>query len=125
MRSRLQFHFSIFLRIPFNWRNPYGYLVILFGQYVASFGVVNGATGILCYLMGSCWLFSIIVHDITDDLMHLKRTKNSDQSDRIMRERFHSIIRFYLDVKQLTDRFNEIYGIIITTYFSWTRLGIL
>lgn len=109
--------------MPFDWQTPCGYLIALSAQFASAFAVLFSASTVLSFLVGSCWLFIEIVDDITTDVNHLNGDATSDESIRILKMRFHDVIEIYLDVKQLTFEFNEIYKNVISVYFSWTRLG--
>lgn len=113
----------IHLRLPFNWHTPFGYAIALFAQFTAAFAVLYATSTILCFLVGSCWLFIVIIRDITSDLLESNRIEMYKSSNQDLKMRFRSIVEFYLDGKQMMDEFNGIYELIITNGFFWARLG--
>lgn len=57
---------------------------------------------LLCFLVGSCWIFIEITEDITKDLKHLKRNKETDRNNRKIKMRFFKIVQLFSDAKQLS-----------------------
>lgn len=72
-----------FLRLPFDSHTPFGYFIAYLTEAGASVATFLCVSSIICFLIGSCWLFSHFVKDIADDLPTLdnSRTSNSNRTE--------------------------------------------
>lgn len=92
-----------FRRVPFDWRNPIGYLVITMHQYIAlkrffefiGFGATLGIAGVFNGMA--------FVHDMKTVL---KLTNSSaiagEQNDLVALKRLHEFIAFHAMLKELS-----------------------
>lgn len=101
--------FRPILRLPFNWKTPGGYFIALCAECIAVFVELFSSSTMLCFSVGSCWLFITIVRDITNDLTYLNCNKISASNIQTKKVQFYHIIEFYSDAKQLSFQ---------TTYFD-------
>lgn len=98
---------SVF-RMPFNWRTPYGYAIVLFLQIADVSSVLYCATLLFAFFIGSCWLCIVFVKDVANDLDSLNSVNatngnaSNNNNDRLMTERFFNVVQYYCDVKQLS-----------------------
>lgn len=68
----------------------------------AVYTMLFNALALFCFVVGSCWIFIEITEDITDDLKHLKRNKQTDRSNRKIKKHFFRIVQLFSDAKQLS-----------------------
>lgn len=102
--------FLLLIRLPFNWRTPFGYLIAFFVQNTGAFAVILSSSTVLSFLIGSCWLLFTIIRDIYKDLKYLKCKKKLRRCDRNLKINFYHIVKLYLDTKQLSNDSLKILG---------------
>lgn len=90
------------LRLPFNWKTPFGYLIALLFETVAMFGVNLGSVPIGCFLLGTCWLVMAFVDDIINDISILNGYGKSMRDAWKVKPQFHFIVQNIADAKQLS-----------------------
>lgn len=142
-----------FFRVPFDWRNPIGYLIVVCILLAGTYATFICVMPIVVFLIGCCWLFIAFVKDISNDLPLLNEFKTCDRQIQQQRiEAFCNIIELFSDAKQLSrkthkvlklsmfepsagwrtfltffirfvDEFNSIYEFITTGYFLWALLN--
>lgn len=96
---------SLSLRFPFNWKNPYGYLIAFALQYIMVlnlhfFVACAVSTGIGIYLWASTFTLDIKNHiRIVNDIVNLG---NSDDNHLRLSKQLYETIEFFTVVKQLS-----------------------
>lgn len=96
------------LRLPYDWRTPFGYLIILVVQGISTLFTVTTVTPIIGSIVVSCWLFASFIEDITNDLSALSvngstRTSTHKITDSAaLKEQFCNIIQNHSDIKELS-----------------------
>ena len=89
-------------RVPFDWKTPFGYLLVWFAESVESSAVMTTGTAMFGFIYGSSWLFICMAKDITNDMAEfndiVKTQENVDRAE--LMERFCKIIQLYSDAKQ-------------------------
>lgn len=96
--------------MPFNWKTPYGYFIAYVIVSCAAYCTFYCAYWVLCFLIGSCWLFVTIAEDITNDLkqLNINEDKVSHESrQKLQRRIIINIVRLHVDATQLS-RFKSI-----------------
>lgn len=88
--------------MPFNWRAPFGYAIVLILQVADVSTVLYCATLLFAFFIGSCWLCIVFVNDVANDLNLLNFGNSNNSTDRLMKERFFNVVQFYCDVKRLS-----------------------
>lgn len=120
LNGRLFFLFFNFHRLPFDWKNPFGYLAAFALQYCGQsfllFGFANGASAAI----GAYMFIISMINDIEISLKLIgKSVKSKDQME--MLKTFVDTVQFHGIVKQLSQRshfhtnmtkFSELYEII-------------
>lgn len=91
-----------YVRLPFDWRTPLGYLFAELFEVVAYASVVLCVTTIFCIYGGCCWVFVTFIQDIADDLKLLSVGGASNRHQKKRQERFRETIRLHSDVKELS-----------------------
>ena len=102
-------HFFRFCRVlPFDWKTPFGYLVIWLAEFIGVFVVYLIVTPFFCLIFASSSFFLMIIDDMTHDLAAFvdNDVKTSDEYDcDDMAQHFRDIVQLYSDEKQLNFRF--------------------
>lgn len=95
-----------YIRLPFNWKTPLGYLIAQLAQTLAAYFTLVCLASVLCFLVGSCWLFITFIEDITQNLFvwNNDKTANRNHEDRL--KCYCNIIQSYVDVNQLSTEEN-------------------
>lgn len=129
------FYFSLLKRMPFNWKTPFGYMILLSYEGVEAIVAAMAFYPIMSIFIGSCILLKTFIEDITIDLKCLNQKQNEKEN---LSEIFCNVIQNYSNVQELSEkkRFNfindgffvssrfliktnEIYEFIITLFFVW------
>lgn len=142
--------FTQFHRVPFNWKTPLGYLLVLAFYGYGMLCVVTLALPTMCLLMGTCWLFVAFAKDLTNDLHFLNINLPSNSNSLQLRGHLCKLIQLYSDIKELSwiiaaccwvfmakfsilgpyfrcrfvEKFNLIFEIRIFMYFLWVECTI-
>lgn len=118
-------HFQCFLlffppRFPFDYKTPFGYLGAFSVVSIGAFFTICCEVYVICFIVGSTWLFSFFVQDIAKDLPNLNAVADGATNERQLKLCFGNIARCHSDVKRFVGEFNEIYEFITFTYFLWS-----
>lgn len=104
----------IFNRFPFDWKTLVGYPIALLAQYAGSFTGMMAFVPIICFFIGSCWLVSSFVRDLTTELaqyfsdgQHPRKASGTKGAE--MMNHFIRIIQFHVDAKQLSDASDSLF----------------
>lgn len=92
-------------RMPFDWRTPLGYLIVLALEsfVVSSIGFTN--MPLICFIVGSCWLINSLVKDIANDLIDFNVSKKNEVRMKA-KENLCYIVQNFADIKQLSENSN-------------------
>lgn len=85
-------------RMPFDWHTPFGYFMTYLTEFGASVATFLCVASIICFLIGSCWLFIHFAKDIADDLSILNAGEISSNNYKEVMDGFCNIIQSYTDV---------------------------
>lgn len=99
-----EIEWCFFLRWPFDWKNPLGYLFFLIAESITCWCInLYGLIG-LCFLIGSTWMLMSFTKDITNELAHLNANETGTSTHRQtnVKVRFNAIIKSYSDAKQFS-----------------------
>lgn len=92
--------------MPFDWRTPHGYAIVLFLQIADVSTVLYCATLLFAFFIGSCSLCIVFVNDVASDLSFGNASNENDSFDHddrmLVQERFFNAVQNYSDVKQLS-----------------------
>lgn len=99
----LRAHFICHLRLPFDWKNPIGYLLALIYISTTLFFALSCVDSVLCLAIGSSWIASELVDGITDDVrvmngLKRKTTVNRQQLNKL----FCFVLEDFSNVKELS-----------------------
>lgn len=101
MRHFHRFTFNGF-RFPYNWKTPIGYFISLIIQYASLFSTLAHTLPAGCFLLGSCLVFFSLAEDAKNKLTRLR--VEAGTPDQEVLGHFCSIVRFYSNVKELSER---------------------
>lgn len=94
------FFFSIVCRtirrLPFNWKNPIGYLLAMIFETILDLVVIAVFVPFTAYFVGSCWLLSCIADDIP--ILNAKRRISHGK----LKEDFCEMVQFYSGAKEFS-----------------------
>lgn len=90
------------IRMPFDWRTPYGYLPAWLVQSLVASAESILIAQFLNFDIGNCWLFIFIAEDITNDLATFNTFIKATSNGSIIKltEHFCDLIQIYSDAKQ-------------------------
>lgn len=91
----------LFLRFPFDWKTPFGYLVAFALQSSGCICISWVYAQFTSFLFGSCWFFIFVAKDITTDFDTFNAdVKSQDGNRQKLRENFCNLIEIFSDAKQ-------------------------
>lgn len=97
------FTIPVFLRMPFDMTTPLGFLVYSLSQMVGTFCIIYSAVPTISFLIGCCWLLKSFAEDMQNSLLvHFHSRKSVKQNSSELKQCFCKVVRFYLDVKELS-----------------------
>lgn len=96
-----------FFRYPFEWKSPIGYLAAYFCQLTGTFCCNLTSTTVVTLFIGSCWLDSAFIEDITNNLSLLNKSNANNSGDRTKKDIFRDIIQFHVDIRRLSTINNQ------------------
>lgn len=136
-------------RFPFNWQTPIAYTIALLTQCAGTISGLICFVPILCLFIGSSWLVSSFVDDLTTELsQHFSDGQFQccvgETADAETMDHFVRIMQFHMDANQLstnsdplgfnnesllvhfrlTDEINSIYQYTTLSMFLWSMLSI-
>lgn len=79
-----------------------GYLVALLAQAFDAYFTLVCAASIICFVVGSCWLFVSFVKDVSQDIFVLNDDKSAKRTHTDLLKYYSDLIQAYADVKQLS-----------------------
>lgn len=97
--------FSLFkkIRLPFDWKTPFGFTVALLSQIVGGCATFSILLPAFSFMIGSCVLFIFVADDITKDLAVFNSGKVAKKNRVPRLKRFCAIIEIHSDARQLGD----------------------
>lgn len=102
--SRPSKYFSC--RLPFNWKTPFGYMIVACMKLAASFSATFIATVFICLLIGLCWSMKCHIKAITHNISMLNVGKESTKNAKECKKRIGIIARGFTDAKKLSQAKN-------------------
>lgn len=87
------------MRCPFDWRNPFGYVIAFFIQYMFNFYVSYVAVSLSCFMIGTYWMLVSVAKDLKYMLFAINR--NMENQNALLLE-FSELIRLHSDSKQFS-----------------------
>lgn len=97
-----------YTRLPFNWRTPLGYAIALSVQGLAAYFTLVSISTVVCFLVGSCWLFISFIKEVSEDLCVLYDDKSAKRNHADLSKYYSNIIQTYADVKQLSTKIRSL-----------------
>lgn len=104
-------HDFTFLRFPFNYRTPFGYLIAYIIQAMATLTTAEILHCTVGYVVGICFFISAFISDIKQGLLDLntelkKINPNSFTREQHMklRKKQYSHMEFYFVAKELSEK---------------------
>lgn len=89
-------------RLPFDWKTPYGYMIVACMKVAASFSATFIATVFICLMIGSCWSIKLHIKATTYNVSMLKMGKKSFKNVQKCKKRISTIVQDFIETKQLS-----------------------
>ena len=102
--------------MPFDWRTLLGYPFAWMIEYAAVFTTFFVVSPNICLTGGMCWLVISITKDVTNDLHLLNIAGRSTRSQTKAKKNFLIILKFYLELKELSEQKNDLNSEILDFY---------
>lgn len=104
----LPFEFSTsfyprFVRVPFDWKTPFGYLIVSIGVAVSMFVILSVFVPLLCFTIGSTLTAIFLTDDIVNNLIIFNNfTKKSTEHLEETKQHLCNIIQDFSQTKQFS-----------------------
>lgn len=95
------------LRLPYNWKTPFGYAIAFFGTYAGMSASLFSCTPIMCFVIASCYLIATFLTDIKSDLSGLNASKTRKMNCQKLEKRLSNIIRQFCSIEQLSKSYRS------------------
>lgn len=86
-------------RLPFDWKNPRGYLIGFIFQYASSICAMLVIVSMMALIFGACWMLTALTQDIKVVLLEIEPEKNPKK----LFDSLFECIELYTDLKQLSE----------------------
>lgn len=99
---------NLILRLPFDWRTPFGYSIALFIQSVQAFCALLPTAPSFCFFGTTCWTFTVFIQDISNDWNSFnKAAQHSNTDHKKSIKTFCRILQDFTEIKEMSGRFIE------------------
>lgn len=88
--------------MPFDWKTPIGYLVMLVYQLFMLIFICVNCSCILCFIIGVCLVLMLVVKDIERDFNIQNVCENANDDQMKLRKKFYNVIQFHSNTKQFS-----------------------
>lgn len=89
------------LRVPFNWKSPFGYLIALSLEAISAFYTTTFCVSGLGFFIAFCWILLAFAKDIRFKLITLnKYCRDADRNDLKFVRRLYQLIRMHQNGRQ-------------------------
>lgn len=110
--------FFLYLRVPFNWKTKFGYLVYVVFFIVGGLTLTISASATICLCIGLFLLMISFIEDATNDLIRLNVDENFKSYDFDVKMRFRSAAQAHSDLKELSTTISQVISLIYLVLFS-------
>lgn len=93
---------NLFHRLPFNWKTPFGYSVLILFAFLAVLSIGHCIVPIACLIVGSFLLVSSFMKDTIEKNFLSLNEKISNGSHMDISEQFCSLMLAFTEIKQLS-----------------------
>ncbi|XP_031619487.1 putative odorant receptor 85d [Contarinia nasturtii] len=110
--------------LPFNWRTPIGYLIayaLQCGGVYYLFMRVVFATGFMAIFTAMLVIFA---EDAKEEVKIINEINKTSGNEIETIKRFHELIQYHADAKQLVSDFNDIYEYMLLTLLIWGVINV-
>lgn len=90
-------------RFPFDWKNPFGFMMANILQYVGTLATFIALGACLCFGIGTFILLLAIADDVKCEISSINQIHQTKSNRLLMFERFAKLINFHTDVKKLDE----------------------
>lgn len=89
---------SFIIRVPFDWKTPFGYLIVSIIQFLIMFCVGSVCACYVIYLVGTCLVLKSFADHTREDISALNYTQDPIE----LMQKFSKSIYFHGSSKQLS-----------------------
>lgn len=94
------FIFFVPLRLPFDWKTPYGYLLVAVTQCWSAYYVIQVTIFLLTFFVTSCWTLMATIDDMKENISNLNEIAKCERNDEKLHEKLAQFITLNSDSKQ-------------------------
>lgn len=87
-------------RIPFNWKNPIGYVIAFFIQSGSHYFVLQAVIVNLCYFMGVCEFLMAFTKDMEAELVAINECNKTENCEKEVEKRLGDFIKLHSETKE-------------------------
>lgn len=89
-------------RYPFDWRNPFGYLIAAALEYLGHLVASITMASVVHFHIGSDVIFFWLTKDVKHDFTHINEKARAAESDRELINEFNALIPFHSNAIELS-----------------------
>lgn len=89
-------------RLPFDWRNPQGYLFAIFIEFLVAFCVLSFIACFSTFAFGAFMFALSFVKDLIAEVNYINKCVRTKRSETKVLKRFVKSIALHADMKQLS-----------------------
>lgn len=89
-------------RLPFDWKNPKGYLIAVVIQYIFTFNTTFAAASVVTLLIGAYIAISLLVHDLINTIGSFHKNIQQKKNRNKCPAQLFAFITLHSSAKQLS-----------------------
>lgn len=89
-------------RVPFNWRTPYGYLIVHFSTLQITYYIFMESTFNLSLAIGICCFMAASANDIKAKINEIHSSNAQNEESTEFYKKVCGILKFHMTMKQLS-----------------------
>lgn len=87
-------------RIPFDWKNPIGYIIAFVIQSGSHYFVLQAVIVNLCYFMGVCEFLMAFTRDMDAELVAINECNKTENSEKEVDKRLGDFVKLHGETKE-------------------------
>lgn len=110
---------SVFLRLPFDWKTPYGYMIAFFIEFGTFYYILVISACYLSFLSGACETLISFAVDLKSEINGLNGNLEMNDNSMNIHRRVFDIVEFHSTLMQFTHDFIIIYNVMIPSHLFY------
>lgn len=90
----------LWIRLPFDWKTPLGYLLVSVAQLGSSYFVIQIAILLMAFFVTSCWTLTTTIDDIKEQINNLNEIARSKGNVKSLKGKLCEFITFDVNARQ-------------------------